>query len=787
MQTLDRKLFRDLWRLWAQSLAIGLVLACGVAILVVMYGAERSLSETQETFYERNRFADIFASATRVPNDVLGEITAIPGVSQAETRISQHAILDIDGLEEPAMGRLLSLPEFGEPRLNVPSLTEGRWPDKDKPYEVVVNQNFFAANEFALGDTFEVTLNGRKQPVTIVGTALSPEFIYTIGPGALMPDDVRFGIIWMNYQTLAGTFRLQGAFNDLTVKTALGADQEEILDRVEDILAPYGGTGPYLREFQTSHSFIAAELESLRTMARVLPPLFFVISAFLVGMVLGRLIALEREQIGLFKAVGYSNAAISWHYVKLAIGIGAFGILLGWGVGAWGGHGLSAVYAQYFHFPYLIYISGWDTFIISGLAGIATVVIGAVRPVLRTTRLSPAVAMSPPAPTRYREGWIDWIGRVLRVRQPTMMIIRSITRWPIRAGLTAFGIAMAAATMVSSLFMFDAMDELVESAFFQANRQEATLSFIIPQGLEVTADVENLPGVMRAEGMRTVAARLSHGHLSRLSAIEGRLPGQDLSRVLDAESDEVIFPEQGIVLSNRLSGHLDARVGDVITVEILEGQRGTYEVPVTGVITQYFGLGAYMDISALSAMLQQTELVNSVHVALDDAQISELYAAVKAAPNVAGMVLWTQIRKAFYDTIAESSGISTTVYALVASLIVIGVVYNSARIQLSERGRELASLRILGFTKAEVSYILLGELIFLTLVAIPMGWFLGRTMAFGIVTSFSSDLYSIPLIISQNTYAMTALVVLGASVGSALLVRRRINRLDLIAVMKTRE
>ncbi len=787
MHALDKKLVRDFWRLWAQSLAIALVLACGVMILVIAIGVERSLSETQSTFYERNRFADIFATATRAPNDLKREIEQISGVSIVETRIVQFAILDLEGLDEPAAARLVSLPPMGEPLLNIPSLTAGRMPDPQSSNEVIVNTTFAIANDFTAGSSFYATLNGQKRLLTITGTVLSPEFIYLIGPGAIMPDDRRFGVVWMGYDALASAFDLGGAFNDVSLRLTRDANEQMVIDELEKLLAPYGGTGPYNRSMQTSHMFLDSELSQLKAMGKSVPPLFFVISAFLVNMVLGRLITLEREQIGLFKAVGYSNAAISWHYVKLAMGIGLFGVLLGWVAGISIAYWLATYYTVFFHFPYLIYITSPDTYAISAMAGIGAAVIGAARSVLKTTRLSPAVAMSPPTPTRFKRNIFDRIGHFMGARQPVMMIIRSITRWPMRASLTTLGIALSVATMISTLFMFDSMDIMMDSAFFQANRQQVTLSLAQPQSRAVLADVENLSGVLRAEGMQTVAVRLTKGHLTKLIGVEGRDPGMDLSRVLDASDSSVVLPQQGIVLSDRLANHLDAEIGDTLDMEVLQGQRGHFEVPVTGIIEQYFGIGAYMDLDYLSTLLQRQPLVNSVNISIDENALNELYEQVKAAPNIAGIVRWDQIRQGFNDTVAESSGITTTVYAFIASLIVVGVVYNSARILLSERARELASLRILGFTQQEVSFILMGELIFLTIVAIPIGFALGAAFAKALVESFSSDMFTLPFYISRGTYGFAGLVAFTASAASALLVRRRVNRLDLVAVMKTRE
>lgn len=787
MHMLDRKLVRDMRRLWAQSFAIALLLGCGVAILVLSFGTQRSLSETRQTFYERNRFADVFALAVRAPENLKADIEAIPGVSVVQTRISHFAILDIEGLVEPAMGQFLSIPGDGPPALNAPLLVSGRFPVPNASDEVVVNLPFAEANGFRPGDSLQAILNGQKRRLTITGTVISPEFIYTIGPAAMMPDNLRFGILWMGRQALSSVFGLDGAFNDVTLRLNRGANPREVRDQLDRLLKPYGGSGSYTRETQISHSYLQSEMDQLDNMARILPPVFFLISAYLVNMVLGRLIALEREQIGLFKALGYGNFEIGWHYVKLAMMIGFWGVLLGWVLGTWGGHGLALLYTQFFTFPYLIFITSPDVYAISGIAGVATAALGAVRAVRQAVVLSPAVAMAPPAPPNFRSSRLDRIGHWLGLRQTSMMILRSIGRWPLRAFLTSLGIALSAATMVASLFMFDSMDELMDTSFFQENRQHATLTTIqnIPE--TALADVENLPGVLVAEGARSLPARLHLGHLSRLIAIEGRSPDMDLARVVDPRTDEPIDPGNGIVLAERLAGHLDAKTGDLIEVELLDNSHRVFEVPVTAVIPQYFGMGAYMNLDTISGFLDEQPQINQVQLSLDRLQIDDLYRQIKVTPGVAGIVLWENIRKSFDETIAENAGITTFVYSFIASLMVIGVVYNAARIQLSERARELASLRILGFTRAEISYVLLGELMLLTFVAIPLGLILGYLFAAGMAAEFSNDLYTIPLVVSAKTYAGSTAVVFAASLASALLVRRRLDHLDLIAVMKSRE
>ncbi|MFC2969936.1 ABC transporter permease [Acidimangrovimonas pyrenivorans] len=788
MHALDLKLLRDVRRLWAQSLAIALVLGCGVMTLVLFHGVARSLTETRNAYYERNRFADVFATATRAPDSLLEQINHIPGVARSEARVSEYAVLDIAGLEEPAMGHLLSLPRGGgAPVLNVPVLTSGRWPAPDKPGEVVVNAPFAKANGFTAGSTFEATINGRKRVLTVTGTVLSPEFIYTMPPGGMMPDDRRFGIIWMSRDVLEAAYGLNDAFNDVTLGLTVTARPERVKARLDQLLAPYGGTGATGRDLQISWMFLDSELTQLDSMVRILPPIFFVVAAFLVNMVLSRLIRLERAQIGLLKALGYGGYEVAWHYVKLALAIGVLGVLLGWGFGLWAAHGLASLYAQFYHFPFLVFVQHPDTYVISAAGGLATAAFGAVTAVRGVLRLSPAVAMAPPVPPHFRHSPIDRLMAWAGVRQTAMMVVRSLARWPLRAALTSLGIGLSCSVLVASLFSFDSIDRMIESAFYLSNRQSATITFAQDRPQSAVDDVARLPGVMRAEGVLSLPVRLSHGARNRLISIEGHAPGDDLARVVDSQSDRVVLPSHGLVLTDRLARHLNLQLGDKVDVEVMTGRRGHYALPVTGIITQHFGLGAYMDYAALNRMLEQAPQVSAVNVMLDEDKLPALFKAVKETPGIAAISLLAQIRQSFRDTVAESIGVQTFIYTLMGALIVIGVVYNAARIQLSERARELASLRILGFSRAEVSAVLLGELGILTLVAIPLGLYGGYLFALLITSSFSSDLFTMPLVIARATYLKATATVAVSALVSALIVRRRIDRLDLVAVMKTRE
>ncbi|MHA6323648.1 ABC transporter permease [Roseivivax sp. CAU 1753] len=787
MHAIDRKLFRDFQRLWIQALAIALVLACGVAILLTSVGMYKALSETRDAYYERNRFADVFARTNRAPLSLLAEIARIDGVVSVEGRIAGAAILDIPGRSRTAVGHILSYPETSEPVLNVPLLVSGRAPDPARTDEVMVNAPFAQASGFALGDSFSANLRGQKRAFVIVGTVLSPEFVYTIGPGALMPDNAAFGIVWMPERTAAAAFDMTGAFNDVSLSLAAGARPEPVIDRLDTLLKPFGGLGAHDRTDQISDAFLDTQLNELRGMALVLPPIFFGIAGFLVSMVMSRIITLERSEIGLLKAIGYSNTEICLHYLMLAALIAVVGVVLGWIAGTLLAQTTAAQYADFFDFPYVIFRVSYWVYAAAGLAGLATTSLGALQAALKAANLAPAIAMQPPAPPRFKRSAVDDLMESLRLRQSTVMILRSLLRWPLRSLLTSLGLALAVASVISATFINDALDEIVDLAFYQTNRQDAILQFGDEVPEAALEDVRNLPGVLQAESQHMQAAILRHGHLSKRIGIEARRPGNDLGRVLDADGRTLDVPRGGIVLSERLADHLGVGAGDVVEAEFLSGRRETIEVDVAQLVELRFGLGAYMDFDDMNALFRQAPRVSTVNITLDETQTDALHAAIKTTPSISGIIEMNEIRRAFQDTIAQNVVVMNTIYITVAVLITIGVTYNSARIQLSERARELASLRILGFGRGEVSYILMGEMMLIALFAQPLGWLIGAGIARLMTKAFTSDLYAIPLVLKPATFSIASLVVLSAAFLSVLVVRRRLDRLDLVAVMKTRE
>ncbi|MDM7932880.1 FtsX-like permease family protein [Tabrizicola sp.] len=783
---LRRKTLRDLRRLWAQVIAIALVLAAGVATLILGTGAYASLDETRARYYETYRFADVFADMTRAPGALIADIRAIDGVLAAEARIVKLGLLDMPGMVEPGTMLFVSLPDGGDGGLNRLHLRQGRLPDPQSLREVVVSEGFAAAHRLRPGTAFAVVMNGQRRDLLVTGIALSPEFIYALGPGEMMPDPRRFGIAWLPGASLAAAYDLEGAFSNVVLKLVPGASADRVIETLDRLTAPYGGVGATPRADQTSHAFLDAELKQLSAMVRVLPPIFLLVAAMLVNMTLSRLITLEREQIGLLKAVGYSARAVAQHYVEFVLAIAALGIAIGFVAGAWLGAGMAQLYAKFFSFPFLVFMRDPQTYAIATIITTAAAVGGALLAVRRVLALPPAVAMSPPAPTDYRSR-LAGVWRRLSLPQTAVMTARHLLRWPLRTLSGILGVAMSVAILVASLWSFGSIDHMIDVTFFRGERQDAMVVFAGPEPARALYSARQLPGVLAAEPFRAVSARLSHRNLSRKLSIMGKPATPRLSRVLSPDLAPMAMPEAGLILSEALADALAVRPGDRVTVDFLEGNRRSLSLPVSGVSLGYVGLGAAMEISALNRAMGEGALISGVNLMLDDGAEADFYAAATTTPKTGFVAVMSLTLQRFKETLAENITIMITVYVGLASIIAVGVVYNFARIALSEQGRELASLRVLGFTRAEVSGILFSELAAVVLLAQPLGWLIGYGIALGMVTAFSSDLYRVPFVIGREVYATASLAVIAAALASALAIRGRINGLDLIEVLKTRE
>lgn len=781
MSVLNAKLGRDLRRLGGQLLTIALVVASGVAAFVTMRSAHQSLVNSQSDFYESSEFADLFVQLSRAPESLRERIRAIDGIASVETRIVERGSMPMVGMTEPASMTLVSLPE----RHNRLFLREGRLPSEGRREEVVISDAFAEAHHLALGDALSVLVGGVRQSVQVVGVGLSPEHVIDIDPGAMTIDARKSGVLYMHRAQLAATLDLDGAFNNVTIRLLHGAVEEDIIDRLELLLRPYGGLGVVTRERQMSNYMLNQELAGIGAMVTTVPPLFLLIAAFLLHVVLSRLIQLQRPQIATLKALGYRQLQIGVHYLWLALVIVLLGAVVGVLLGAWMTGGMVELYGEYFRFPELQTAIDPATTIIAISVSATAALVGTFTSIRAVLVLPPAEAMRPAAPSKYGKGYLS---RLPFLGPAARMVFREVERRPLRLLLSALAISVSVALIVVGQFFADAMSYLGDTYMHESQRWDMQVTFSRPRPANSLRAFESLPGVHHVEGLRRVPVNVRHEHITRSIALTLYPEGGELEAVLDDQGVRTPIPERGAMVTALLADRLGLSVGDTLELEILQGSRQTLEVPVVALSTELFGMNVHMSSPDYHRIAGEEPSITSVLLAIDTERSDELDRRIMDLPDVVGISHMERVLQQFKEQSASNIAVMSIVMALFACIICIGVVYNNARVALSMRSRDLASLRVLGFTRGEIAGILVGELSLQVLLAVPIGLFLGNAMAYGMANGAADpEFYRLPVVISTRTYLVAILLTLASSLFSAWLVRRKLYALDLIGVLKTRD
>lgn len=788
LEPLDLKLMRDLGRMKGQVVAVCLVMACGLAMMIMTRSLILTLESTRAAYYQSHGMADVFGGLKRAPLAVAERVAGVEGVAAVEARVAVDVTLDLPDVVEPATGRILSLPESGEePRLNRLFLRSGRMPRVDARREAVLGEAFAEANGLGPGDRLVVVINGRRETLEICGIGLSPEFVFEARAGETLPDHDRFSVLWMNYRALAVAYNLDGAFNDLCLDLAPGVQADPVMAEVDRLLAPYGGTGCYGRGEQASAQRLDDEIRVLRTLAFAYPLVFLSVAAFMVNAVLSRMVRLQREQIAQLKALGYSSWQVGGHFMKFVVVIGVLGALLGGVGGRVLGGVLVDMYTLFFRFPELSFRLDSSALGLALLVSAGAAVAGVLTVVWQAVKLPPAEAMRPEPPADFKPSLFERVG-LTGLFTPTMrMALRNIERRPWQALFTCCGLALATGLMVLPGAMEDSIDQLLTYQWNRQERHDVAVFLTEPGSAGGFHDLRHLPGVIRAEPVRVVPVRLRFGHRSRKLSVTGVDPEATLSRLLDARGEVIVMPPEGLVMSEKLAEVIGARVGDVVRVEVMEGRRPVLELPLRALVRDYAGVAAYMDVGALRRALKEDATISGAFLTVDQARWGEFMRAVKDTPRSAAVMVKRDQLAAFRDTTAKSIGTIRKLYLALAVIVAFGVVYNSARIALSERSRELATLRVVGFRMAEVRGVLIGELALLVLVALPAGLWFGRLLAVLIMASFSTETVRLPIQINAGTYSLAVTVVVAAALVSFLLVSRLVAQLDLVGVLKARD
>lgn len=787
MSLLDRKLVRELIAMRAQVLTIALVVAAGVAVFVAAISTYDSLKAAQSHFYDRSRFPDIFVTLKRAPLAIIPRLAAIPGVAAVEPRIVKDVIVDWPDSILPVSGRMISVDKGGNETLSRLHFRRGAAPEPGETSAVAIGEAFAEANNVTLGADLRAILNGRVEHFRITGIALSPEYVYAVRPGVPLPDDRFFVIAWIDRAAAEAAFDMEGAFNDAAIKLAPGADSAEVIAELDRLLEPYGSVGAVARRDQVSHRFLEDELNQQKVMSVTIPFIFFGVAAFLLNIALGRLVLAQREHIATLKALGFPTLPIVLHYLKLVAVVVALGSVLGVAAGVLFGRAMILSYHDFFRFPSLDFeLTAWS--VVAGAAiSLSAASLGVLTALRSVVALKPAVAMRPAAPGAFRQTFFEALIPGWSPSPRAKMILRQVAGRPVQAALTILGIAFAVPMVVLGLFWRDAIDQMMDVQFNLIERGNAFVTFPQPVDRDIVGDIARERGVVKVEGQRLVPVRLRAQQRTYLTSIIGLRPGSELRQPRDLKLRPITPSREGVTLAKPLAERLGVTTGDAITVEVMEGERLRADVSVAAVVEEMLGMSAYMELDTLNKLTGEGDVVSAAALYIEPSAIGQVSERFKNLPVIESTSMKTYSIAVFLDKIAGLVLVSAGILTAFAIIIAVGVVYNSARIRFQERAWELASLRVLGFSRAEVSRLLFVEFLLEIAVGIPIGLILSQFVVRLIARFHSNESFQIPAVIEPRTFVAATLVVLVAGAASTYALRRRVDRLDLVSVLKTRD
>lgn len=792
MSVLDRKLRRELLGSVGMILAITSIMAIGIAAYVALNSAYRNLTIAQRQYYNDCRMADFTLELKKVPVADLEPLKSIPGVVDIRPRIQFFATVDIERVVEPLNGLVLSLPNERRHTINDIILKRGGYFTDRRDNEVIVNDAFARRHGLHPGMYIHLLLNNQRQELYIVGTAISSEFCYLLGPGAMVPDPKRFGVFYLKQTYAEETFDFRGAANQVvgTLSPEVRAKPHEVIRRAESLLDSYGVFNSYPLRDQPSNRFIDNEIQGLRAFGVINPTIFLAVASLVLNVLMSRLAEQQRVIVGTLKALGYSNLQIFVHFLKFGLCIGVIGGTIGCGLGYWISTGMTALYLLFYQFPNLV--SGVYPDVLAQAVVISLVcgLIGSYHGARVVMRLEPAEAMRPKPPAQGGAVFLEratWFWS--RLSFATRMTLRNIIRNRLRTGAGMFAAAMGACVAVDALMLAEAIVTMVDFQFELVQRSDIDLVFKDDRGRDTLTELRHLPGVDYAEPQFDVACTMVNGPYSRKSGITGLIDTPRLTRPRNKEMVPLRIPSAGVMMNSKLAELLHVNEGDTLKIIPTKGQRQPFDIRVEAISDSYLGLVAYAEIEYLSHLVGEEYALNAAQLAVspDPELRSALYRELKQMPTLQSVSSRADTIYNVRETLVKNQRVFIYLLVGFAGVIFFGSVLNSSLISLAERQREVATLRVLGYNEWQIGGLFARESLltnFLgTLVGLPLGY--GLNVA--VTAAYDTEMFRIPIV--NPTGVCIAVVIVGTLFGVAahLLVQRSIFTMDWLEALKTKE
>jgi putative ABC transport system permease protein len=789
---LNRKLLRELRSSVGLLLAVGSIMSIGVSAYVALGSAYRNLSVAKSLYYSTGRMADFVVDLKKAPLADVAAVAELPGVVEIRPRIQFMAVVDVEGSVEPVNGIVLSLPDRRRPVIDDIVLKQGGYFTDVRDNEVIINDAFARAHKLYPGMWIHLILNNRRQELFIVGTAISSEFTYLVGPGSIVPDSRRLGVFYLKQKFSEDVFDFKGACNQIvgTLSPHQAEHPQETLRRIEGLLDSYGVLNAIPLSEQPSNRFLSNEIMGLRAFGVINPVIFLAVAALVLNVLMSRLAEQQRVVVGTLKALGYSDAAVFGHFVKFGLIVGLVSGIGGCALGYFLAAGMTAMYDTFFEFPTLENRFYPDIFIQGLLIGVVCGVLGSWHGARNVLKLEPAVAMRPKPPEIGGSVGIERIGWFWnRLSFGWRMAVRNVFRHRLRTIAGLFASSMGATLSVNAILLAVESRYMVDFQFEMIQRSDVDLVFKDERSLAALDEARKLPGVDRAEPLFDVACTFMNGSHTRKGGITGVRRDAVLTRPRDTAGLPLRIPDSGLLLTRKMASILHVKKGDVILIRPTKGARETHTVRVAEIADSFLGVAVYADIDYLAKLLGEEAAVNGVQLLVKpgDESYRALYGEIKQMPAVQSLSARADVIRNVNETLVKNQNVFIGLLVLFAGVIFFGSVLNSSLVSLAERRREVATLQVLGYGPWQVGSLFLRESMAVNFAGTLLGLPLGYLLNYGIVTAYDTEMFRIPIV--DPTKVWMVVIGLGIAFGLAahLVVQRSIHRMDWLDALKTRE
>jgi len=785
-----KKMIRDLRENKGAYLATIIIIVIGLMVFTSFSMVMDNLRLSQQSFYKNQNFADGFIEVQAMPPSEIEKLQDIQGINDVQGRLVKDVKVLFPNRDENVYLRLVSVDPAKKNPINGVQLKQGI-PLSNKEMNILIDNKFFEANNLKLNEEIEIIADGKKRALRIIGVGRSPEFIYALRTSSdLYPSPESFGIAYIPFEVMKTLFPERETMNNIVFTLRPGADYDNVKERLKPELKPYGLKSIYPRKDQTSHLLLTQELKGLEATARVLPLLFLSIAGMILYIMLKRMVEQQRGQIGILKAFGYTHKEILSHYMSYALTIGILGGIIGGFLGIALSFPFTTLYQTYFNMPGLTSKFSPLYLVLSILLSLGFSLFAGYQGCKGILILQPAEAMRPPAPPIGKKTWLEKITifwNMLTVQGK--MAVRNMSRNKSRSIFIFLGIMFTFSLLGLTWSMNDLSQRMLFDQYEKVETYDVKVSLSNPLNQKkVSRELNHFPGVTRVEAMAEIPVTLKNKWYKKDVVLLGIPEDSTLYNILDKNYNKVDPPKNGLLISERLAKLLGTEVGTKLNVEslMIKDPDKAKQLEVVGVIPQYLGLNAYMDINSLQEFLGQGELATSFMLRMDEESIALLQNEFRKSAAVSGIDDQT-------ERLAQTKELMASFYGMIFILALIGIItgfaiiYNSSVITLSERSHELASMMVLGMTPAEVLSVITFEQWFIGIFAMLAGIPMSQILLIGMSQSISNDVYTMPTNITASSF-LIAFFVTAASIWIAQrFAGKKIQKLSLVDVLKSRE